>query len=281
MSNYSFCEQCGKPLSENTKFCPECGWKVPAEASNVENPAVQKQPEPVAAGNNTSYAPNNFNTNQYSSNTYAGNTYQANQQFQPNQQFQGNPQYQGGQQFQNQFPNNQQQYPGNPYPGNNYAPNNYVPKAKKSSAPIIITVVIIALLAIAAVLYFVVLKPGSGIKAEDLRGSWNGYLTITDIKGEEASSENMNKPVTMTGELDISSSGKGNATLTIESSDDKGTVTYSGGDIKITVTEGGGTITFDGSVEKSGGQYIASGKFTGSMEELKITGTWKMTKSAN
>ncbi len=282
MSNYSFCEQCGKPLSENTRFCPECGWKVPAQAVNVESPEVQNQPEPAVVGNTASYAPNNLNTNQYSSNPYAGNTYQTNQQFQQNQQFQGNPQYQGGQQFQNQFPN--QQYPGNPYPGNNYAPNNYAPKAKKSSAPIIITVAIIAVLAIAAVLYFVVLKPGSGIKAGDLNGSWNGSLTITDLKGlngESAEDEDVNKPVPITGKLNISSSGKGNATLTIESSVDKGTVTYSGGNIKITVEEGSGTITFDGSVKKSGEVYTASGKFSGGEGEIKVSGTWKMTKPAN
>ena len=44
----AFCTQCGKQLSDGTKFCTECGFAIPeTEPAAAPEPAAEPKPEAV------------------------------------------------------------------------------------------------------------------------------------------------------------------------------------------------------------------------------------------
>ncbi|MDP4095030.1 MAG: zinc-ribbon domain-containing protein [Bacillota bacterium] len=266
-NQFSFCEQCGSKLSENSKFCAACGWKVPlgeqpqensqnmgAQQQTVDNSQyaqVQQTAAEIPAG-----APaftGSYTTNNQSGNYNQGNAYQ-------NNSYQSNP------------------YQNTPYQNNGY--NTYQGRPRKSNAAVIaVAVGVIAVIAV--VLFFVLSK--SSIKPEDLQGAWNGTLTFTSITGaqmdESTKQEALNRAMDLSIHLNLyKDETTGNADMVIDSSDEVNVpVTYKNGTLKISYKDDTGSLAFEGSVKKSGDEYKISGTVTGEAQGMKLKGKWNAT----
>jgi len=49
----SSCSQCGNPIPEGSRFCPECGALAPAQDTQTRNPTPAPQPPPAGFGSPT------------------------------------------------------------------------------------------------------------------------------------------------------------------------------------------------------------------------------------